>query len=270
MAIITISRGSFSHGKEVAECVAERLQYQCISREVLLDASERFNIAEIKLVRAIHDSPSILDRFKFGRQAYIAYIQCALTQRLRPGNVVYHGFAGHLLLPGISNVLKVRILASMEQRIAVKAAREGISAQEASAIIRKDDEERRKWTQSLYGVDPRDSTLYDLVVHLDKLTREDAVELICRAVSSAAFATTPAARQQLDNLAKACEIKALLIESAGDLAVTCDYGNCLIYAKSGAKQADRIRKALPSVRDRVEGLSNLEIRAQGPIPNHAV
>lgn len=270
MAIITISRGSFSHGKEVAERVAERLQYQCISREVLLDASERFNIPEIKLVRAIHDSPTILDRFKFGKQAYIAYIQCALTRRARPGRVVYHGFAGHLLLPGIPDVLKVRILASMEQRVAVKVGRERISEQDALAIIRQDDKERRKWTKSLYGADPWDSTLYDLVVHLDKLRMEDAVELICRAVASPAFEATSRARDQMDNLAKACEVKALLIESVGDLAVTCDYGNVLIYAKGGEKQVERIRTALAPLRDQVEGISNLEIRAQGPIPDHAI
>ena len=52
MAIITISRGSFSKGKEVAEKVAAQLGYDCISREVLLDASDRFHIPEVKLIRA--------------------------------------------------------------------------------------------------------------------------------------------------------------------------------------------------------------------------
>ncbi|PIU32433.1 MAG: histidine kinase, partial [Syntrophobacteraceae bacterium CG07_land_8_20_14_0_80_61_8] len=162
MAIITISRGSFSHGAEVAERVAERLGYQCISREVLLDASERFHIPEMKLVQAIHDSPNILQRFQFGKQAYIAYIQWALAQRVRSGRAVYHGFAGHLLLPRIPHVLRVRILASMEQRVAAKMAQARISEREALAVINKDDEERRKWSKALYGVDPRDSSLYDL------------------------------------------------------------------------------------------------------------
>jgi hypothetical protein len=35
MAIITISRGCFSHGQEIAEKVARRLEYECLSREVL-------------------------------------------------------------------------------------------------------------------------------------------------------------------------------------------------------------------------------------------
>jgi hypothetical protein len=59
MSIITISRGSYSYGREVAEKVARRLGYSCISREAIVGASEEFNIPEIKLTRALHDTPSI-------------------------------------------------------------------------------------------------------------------------------------------------------------------------------------------------------------------
>ncbi|MEE4263965.1 MAG: cytidylate kinase family protein [Desulfobacteraceae bacterium] len=46
MAVITISRGSYSKGKEVADKVAAWLGFRCLclGREVLLDASERRNI----------------------------------------------------------------------------------------------------------------------------------------------------------------------------------------------------------------------------------
>ena len=52
MSIVTISRGSYSKGKDVAEKLAQKLQYDCVSREILLEASEEFNIPEISLVRA--------------------------------------------------------------------------------------------------------------------------------------------------------------------------------------------------------------------------
>ena len=81
MAIITISRGSYSRGKEVAEAVAARLGYECISRDVLLDASKHFNIPEVKLIRAIHDAPTLLQRMGHDRSAYMAYIRSALTCR---------------------------------------------------------------------------------------------------------------------------------------------------------------------------------------------
>ena len=100
MSIITISRGSYSRGKEVAEKVAAALGYECISREILLEASEQFNIPEIKLVRAIHDAPSILERFTYGKEKYVAYLKAALMKHVQKDNVVYHGLAGHYLPPG--------------------------------------------------------------------------------------------------------------------------------------------------------------------------
>ena len=65
MSIVTISRESYTQAKEVAERVAQALGFECISREVLIEASETFNVPEIKLLRAIRDSPSVLDRFTF-------------------------------------------------------------------------------------------------------------------------------------------------------------------------------------------------------------
>ena len=65
MAIITISRGSYSKGKEIAEKVAQQLGYECIARDVLLEATEEFNVPEAKLVRALHDAPSFFNSFSY-------------------------------------------------------------------------------------------------------------------------------------------------------------------------------------------------------------
>jgi hypothetical protein len=93
MSIITISRGSYSRGKEVAEKLAQALGYECISREILLEASQQFNIPEIKLVRAIHDAPSVLERFTYGKERYVAYIRASLLKHMEKDRVVYHGLA---------------------------------------------------------------------------------------------------------------------------------------------------------------------------------
>ena len=138
MAIITISRGSYSRGKEVAEAVAARLGYECISRDVLLDASKRFNIPEVKLIRAIHDAPTLLQRMGHDRSAYMAYIRSALTWRVREDNVVYHGLAGHILLQGVSHVLKVRIIADIENgRIGYQFVNTSIPSPMAAGILFK-------------------------------------------------------------------------------------------------------------------------------------
>ncbi|RLB97102.1 MAG: cytidylate kinase-like family protein [Deltaproteobacteria bacterium] len=270
MAIITISRGSYSKGKEVAEKVAKCLGYECVSREVLLDASDRFNIPEVRLVRAIHDAPTILERFGRKKQAFLAYIRYSLARRVQQDNVVYHGLAGHLLLSGIPHLLKVRIIASLEDRVKSEMQREGVSEHEARTLIIRDDQERRKWTQALSGLDPWDSALYDLVIHIRELTVDDAVNFICEAAQLAPFETTPEAKQKMDDLVAACELKAALVNEYPDVGVICKYGTVLIYTKSGERVQHKVRDRARKLAQKIDGIHHIEVHAGVTPPPSAV
>ena len=268
MAIITISRGSYSKGREVAEKVAERLNYQLLSREVLLDASEHFHIPEVKLIRSIHDAPSVLDRFSHGRLRFISYIQSALTSLVRNDNVVYHGLAGHLLIKNVPHVVKVRIVADIEDRVEAEMKREGMGYAEARALLLKDDEERRGWTQSLYGVDPWDASLYDLVIRIHKLTIEDAVDFISQTAGRECFRTTPEAQRKMDDAALSCRIKAILArDDYFDLAVTSEFGNVLVYTKRGHRRARQLEEKLEKLVGDIPGINHLELREGLPLPD---
>ncbi len=203
MSIITISRGSYSHGKEVAEKLARALGYECISREVLLEASEQFNIPEIKLLRAVHDAPSLFERFSRGKERYVAYLKAALLKHVQKDNVVYHGLAGHFFLQEVPHVLKVRITADLEDRVEEVVRRENLGPETARANLKKDDEARRRWSLYLFGADTWDPSLYDLVVHIKAgaLSVDDAVDLIVCAVKIPGFQTTPESQKVLDDLA---------------------------------------------------------------------
>ncbi len=256
MAIITISRGSYSKGKEVAEKVAEKLGYQCVAREVFLEAAKELNIPEAKLVRAIHDAPSILDRFTYGREKYIAYFQAALLKHLQRDNVVYHGLAGHFFLKDVSHVLKIRIIAGMDDRVRNEMAREGISQQAAYSVLKKDDEERRRWSKSLYGIDTADPSLYDLVIHIGKLKVDDAVDLIACSTSLEAFKTTFESQKRMEDLVLAAEVKSALINIKPDVQVTARNGKItvgtsamLIKEPDTAREVERIARMIPGVKD---------------------
>lgn len=270
MAIITISRGSYSKGREVAEKVAEKLGYRCLSREVILDASDRYHIPEIRLTKAIHDAPSVLERFGHSKLPFVAYYQSALTRHVQKDNVVYHGLAGHLLLKRVPHVLKVRIIADLAQRVRVEMEREGIPKQEAQAQIVRDDQERRKWTQSLYGVDPWDSSLYDLVIHIHRFTVADAVHFICQAAGMEQFRTTKESQQEMDDLALASQIKAILIDAYPGIAVKADYGNVLIYTKADDRLARKLEEKAKRLTQEIRDIKYIEVHPVKTIPSGVV
>jgi len=212
MGIVTVSRGSYSSGKEIAEKAAQKLGYGCISREVILEASKEFNIPEIKLIQAFEVAPSILDRFTHGKKKYIAYTQAALLKHLTKDNLVYHGFAGHYFVQGISHVLKVLIIAGLEYRISTVMERDKLSRKEAYRFINKIDAQRRKWGQKLYGIEPWAPGAYDLVLNIDKITIEDAVDTICRISGLKQFQTTPESKSAMRDLALTVKVRNFLID----------------------------------------------------------
>ncbi|NWH06784.1 cytidylate kinase family protein [Desulfobacter latus] len=224
MSVITISRGSYSRGKEVAEKVAAELGYECISRDILLEASEEFNIPEIRLIRALHDAPSALERFTHGRERYVSYIRKALLQHIRKDNIVYHGLAGHYFLLNLPNVLKIRIVSDIEERVQEEMRRENISEEKARYILKKDDDERRKWGLRLYGIDTWDSKLYDMVINIKNLSVEDAADLICRTVRKSHFETTPESEKILDDALLAAKVHAALVKTFPKIIVTANDG----------------------------------------------
>jgi cytidylate kinase len=260
MAIITISRGSYSKGKEVAEKVAEVLGYRCAGREILLEASEEFNIPEVKLVRAIHDAPSILDRFTYGKERYIAYFQAALLKCLQGDNVVYHGLAGHFFLKGISHVLKVRIIADMEDRVKLEMEREGINSGEALKVLQKDDEERRKWSLKLYGIDTADPSLYDLVIHIRKIAVDDAVHIICHTSNRQNFKTTFESQKAMDDLVTAAEVKAALIDLKPDIQVYAKEGRVVIGTSAQLLDQLEMVEEIKRIAHRVAKVRSVEIK----------
>ncbi|MFW5915639.1 MAG: AAA family ATPase [Planctomycetota bacterium] len=229
MGVITISRGSYSKGKEIAEKLANNLGYECISRDILLEASTHFNIPEIKLVRAIHDAPSALERFRDGRKRYISFIRDALLEHIQNDNVVYHGLAGHFFVDGIPNILKVRIIADIEQRVQEEVERENISEKEARHLLAKDDEERRKWSMSLYGIDTREASLYDIVLHIDNLKVQDAVEILTDIARRPCFQTTKESRMIIKDHHLAAKAEAAVIERFPFAEVKCK--NRIVYVR---------------------------------------
>jgi cytidylate kinase len=132
-------------------------------------------------VRAIHDAPSILERFTYGKGKYIAIMPAIMLKHLQKDNVVYHGLAGHFLFQGIPHVLKVRIIADIEDGVREEMKREQISAEDARCMLKKDDEERRKWGLHLYGKDTSDPNLYDMVLHVHTMTVDEAVQIVVSA-----------------------------------------------------------------------------------------
>ncbi len=207
MPVITISRGTFSGGKGLAECLAAKLDLECVSREVLAETAEEHGVPISEMTAALERPPSFLQRLSWDRRRYLAWLRATLCRHAESERMVYHGHGGHFLLEGISHVVRVLVIADMEYRIASAMERQGLSRRAAVSYIRKMDDQRRKWSKFLYGKEWQDPHHFDL--------RHMSVEEACRVVRGAAkqpsFRPTDGSRQAVRDLRLAAEAEAALL-----------------------------------------------------------
>lgn len=258
MPVVTISRGTFSGGRALAECLAARLGYQCLSREVILDAANEYGIPADKLTAAMEKAPSFWQQLTGERIDYLAYVRAALCERAREGNLVYHGHAAHLLLAGISHVMRVRVVADMEYRVKAAMRDQRLPRERAVAYIKKVDEERVRWTRFLYGVQWGDPTLYDVVLNLTHVTIDDACEILALMAKQDTFQPTAESIQAMEDLALGCRVWTVLARdprtSAADLTVVAARG---IVTVTGTTGSETVVENIPTVASQVEGVRDV-------------
>lgn len=259
MTIITISRGSYNRGKEVAEKVAERLGWECLSRDRLIDESDEFHDPAIKLVRNILDANRILDRFPHGKERYSTMIQAKLLTVFQRDNIVYHGLAGHHLLKDISHQFKVRVIADIETRVAEEMEREEISASEARYTLIKDDEERRKWSLYLHGIDTWDPQNYDLVIKVGSLSVADAVEIIVNTARLPRYQASGEALAKVRDKALAARAKNELFQYP-NAAVSAKEGVVTVELKAPGDQKEHMVSKIRESVSSIEGVAGVEVR----------
>jgi cytidylate kinase len=257
MSVITISRGTFSGGKMIGECLAQKLGYRCIDRDVIVENAAASGVSQDELRNALLKPPTFLDRFKHKRYIYLALIQAALAEEVRTDKVIYHGNAGHLLLKGGIPVLRTRIIAPLDFRLKMAMDRLKLSRSGALAYIQKVDQERRKWTQYLYGVDWHDPALYDVVINLEYISVQQACDIIALITRDRCFEFTPKCQTAMDDWALASRVRANLASNAPteDLEVEVEARNGSVCIKGKLSSADQVRevervaKAVPGVTD---------------------
>ena len=128
----------------------------------------------------------------------------------------------------------------MEDRIKEEVRREHISEKEARHILKKDDEERRKWGMHLYGMDTNDPTLYDIVLHVDSLKVDDAVEILAEIAKRPCFQTTQESQMMIDDYHVAAKAQEALFNRFPSAKVKCNNGVVFVAIETTLSQEQEI------------------------------
>ncbi len=252
MAIVTISRGTYTGGKELASKLASMLGYKYLPREELSDRATRMGVPVGKLQMAMVKPPRVYQRLARERDQYLACITMLLCEEVLQGDLVFQGHTGHLLLPGVPNILRVRVLAELEFRIRAVMQQHGLSREKAKEYVTSVDTDRDKWVRFLYGVDWHDPFNYDLVVNLDQTGIGNASSVLCSMAQLPDFKLTPAAERSLTNLHLASKAHYALATdkrtSYADVKVTANNGAVQVtYLPQQSEVAPYVQEVLAKI-----------------------
>jgi cytidylate kinase len=265
MPIVTISRGSYTKGREVAEKLGQKMGYNVISREVLLSTSKEYNIPEIKLKKALHDAPSVLERFSYGKEKYLAFIRANILEHMVQDNTIYHGLAGHAFVQGVGHELDIRIRASIEDRIQryreyiKKEEGKDISEEDARYWLRKDDEERHKWSIHVTGIDPCDPSHYDVIYNASKFSVDDIVDSIAHFLNLPYMQATPESQKRIEQLMKAAQVKAAIVYDLPKADVTVKDDVAYINFKADLTDEGKIVSLAKEKASTIEGIKEVNV-----------
>lgn len=257
--IVCISRGSHGYGIELANRLAARLGYTCLARETLTDEATAAGIPVGRIETAIVKRRPLTEELEIAVDRFKAYVSQALCERLSSGeSVVYHGRTGHLVLPGIGHVLRVRAIAAMEERIELAMQRMNLTREKAKRYIEEVEEDRRRWVKALYGVEWDDPALYDVVINTQHLSVPNAAAILTEMAGLPEYQPTPASIQAVADVLLAARCRTAIGRDPRTAmvkaAVRAERGNVSVtYLPRDAAAAAPIQDVL----SKIEGIKSL-------------
>jgi cytidylate kinase len=101
---------------------------------------------------------------------------------VRAGNVILLGWGVNAVASKLHNVFHVRLVASLERRIARIQTREHLGRDEALAFIERTDRGRARYLKRYFHREVADVLLYGLVINTDHFSDAEVVRLVGEAV----------------------------------------------------------------------------------------
>ena len=194
MRAVTISREYGSGGGEIAARLARRLGWQLIDHQIVAQAASELGVHETVVQAHDEHVGGVISRiFQWpyptspeDAQAYYGMLRRVVLEAANTGHVVIVGRGGQALLADRRDVLHVRVVAPLEQRVAYVVLREGLDPGAARTRVQEKDSARIRYLQTQFQCQPDDPHLYDLAINTSILDLDRIVDLICQALEGKA------------------------------------------------------------------------------------
>jgi len=200
--------------------IAERLNYRLVERGELIRLAERIGGPDVAWDRAPEmreRSPSFWERLNEERRRYASVLRRVTTELAEEDEVVIVGLGSGQLLKGLSNVLRLQLIAPMDVRLE-RVMERGfdevhgpLSRDKARDLIRKSDRDIGGYMRYMFNIDWLEPHHWDLVINTGRFGVRETVDMVAAIVESGMLQPSTLDKQRLANLALASRVEATVL-----------------------------------------------------------
>lgn len=182
---VAISREAGVDGSEIAESVAAKCGWKVLDRELLDYMTTNYQWSPVEL-EIVDERTASWFHETFGKWLNERLVsQAQFVHRLgkivllaaQHESTVFVGRGAQFILPREAGV-SVRIIAPRKQRVKRIMDRRNCSQRDAEKFVDETDKGRADFVRRYFHHDVADPHLYDLVVNLEQMPRNDAIDVI--------------------------------------------------------------------------------------------
>ncbi|MFP4517775.1 MAG: response regulator [Desulfovibrionales bacterium] len=261
MAIITMFSEGYCQEDEVAKNVAGAMSLAIVEdKGLIVEASEKYGVPEEKFYRALFGKPSVFNVFTKDKERCVSCYKAVLAERLQEEDLLLKGFGGFLVPKTITHVLKVCLTADKAYRVEVARKAHHLDPRQLAKLIAQEEEVRSRWAEYLLLRGPWDSSLYDILIPMDKTTPEDAAELIQNRARRSVTLPTVESLQAARDFALAAKVEAALAMHGYILRTEARKGRVVVRVERNVVRPERIQEELAGIVRGVAGEVEVEVK----------
>ena len=262
MPLIAMTREMGSLGKDVAAEVAARANRKVVYHEIIEPIANKMRLRKSHVERFLEGKSGIWERLTTDKTALSIFTADETFRFLRDDSTaVIRGWGAVHLLKNIPHVIRVRICAPLETRIARMMQR--LSTDNRATVeseIQLSEEAHSAITKRHFGVNWRDPENYDLVLSTDRLSVSDCVEEIEGMMQRKSFQETPESRRMVEDLGLEWSVRSALRRdprtSATSVTVQGDNGTARLLGVVDTQDEADAAGAVAAGVDRVSQVDN--------------
>lgn len=206
--LITISRQFAAGGSVISQRVATSLGWELVDNEFVERVAERSGLEPDEVAELEERPTSFAERFAKAASAYPDSLLPSVTsfdleeellargtrevvrEKAEQGRCVLVGRASAAVLASATGVLRVRVVAPLEARLATAQQRLGLAEDVAARRLHEIDRNRELYHREFYGREWGDPANYHMTLNTEALGYEASEELILAAAAQLGWTVT--------------------------------------------------------------------------------